>query len=193
MKKRLFLTGPSNCGKSAMIGAILGQAMLSAGGFVCENRYDSLGNIQSSSFLPAAAAGGIQGFDVYPYLDFIPCPPKADNEVIRVEGTRLLREAAYYPFVVLDGIGGIDMLIPQYRFALEELLNSDIPCIGVIKGRDELEFLRNSFSLTERFTMLTDNLRTALENDSETVLIPTMGRGDIKALRLIKQWAEEYT
>ena len=105
---------------------------------------------------------------------------------------QMLREAEYYPFVMLDEIGGFEMLIPQFRNELAQLLNSDAPIIGVIKGAENAEELRASFGLGEKFTMLTDNLRAVLANDEDTVVIEVKQRGDETARRIVEAWVKEY-
>jgi len=192
MKKKLFLTGPAACGKSALIRNILGMRMQSAGGFVTKNEFDVNGRISTSILMPAAAAAGVEGLEGEVFLDYTVNPPKSDNEVFRKLGTQLVQEAMYYPYAVLDSFGGTDLLIPQYRAALEELLNSGLPCIGVIKSAEEIKELKKDFHLTERFIMLTDNLAKELSADSDTIVLQTSGKGDIKALRIIQQWANEY-
>ena len=89
--------------------------------------------------LPAAAAGGAEGFEALPYLDLRVVPPLHDNEVFRSEGVRLLQEGAWYPFSVLDAIGGFELLIPQFRAALAEVLNAEQPFVGVLLARKEAE------------------------------------------------------
>jgi len=192
MKKRLFLTGPSNCGKSALIRSMLGKRMQGAGGFVTYKNYNESGTLCTYELLPAAAAAGIQGFEARKFLDYTVNPPKSDNEVFRNLGTQLVQEALYYPYAVLDEFGGTDLLIPQYRAALQELFNSDLPCIGVIKSVGEIAKLKNDLGLTERFMTLTENLRNVLVSDEDTLILETTGKGDTKALRIIQQWISEY-
>ena len=105
---------------------------------------------------------------------------------------RLLNEAAYYPFAVLDEIGGFEMLIPQFRNALAELLNSDLPIIGVLKGPESALSIKHRFGLGDKFTMLTDNLRTVLTRDSDTVVLEVKAPGDPVARRIAEAWAKEY-
>jgi len=92
----------------------------------------------------------------------------------------------------VDYAGGFEMLIPQFRNELAQLLNSDAPIIGVIKGAENAEELRASFGLGEKFTMLTDNLRAVLANDEDTVVIEVKQRGDETAKRIVEAWVKEY-
>ena len=192
MKKHLFLTGPSGIGKTTIIRQALGSAAGYAGGFITERVADGDGSVEGFDLYPAAAAIGYDGFDGQRFLDFSTPPPQKDNEVFRESAAQMLREAGFYPFVMLDEIGGFEMLIPQFRNELAQLLNSDAPIIGVIKGAENAEELRASFGLGEKFTMLTDNLRAVLANDEDTVVIEVKQRGDETARRIVEAWVKEY-
>ncbi len=192
MKKHLFLTGVSGIGKTTIIRQALGSAAGYAGGFITERVADGDGSVEGFDLYPAAAAIGHDGFDGQRFLDLGTVPPQKDNEVFRESAAQMLREAEYYPFVMLDEIGGFEMLIPQFRNELAQLLNSDAPIIGVIKGAENAEELRASFGLGEKFTMLTDNLRAVLANDEDTVVIEVKQRGDETAKRIVEAWVKEY-
>ncbi|MDY5083904.1 MAG: nucleoside-triphosphatase [Candidatus Limivicinus sp.] len=192
MKKHLFLTGVSGIGKTTIIRQALGSAAGYAGGFITERVADGDGSVEGFDLYPAAAAIGHDGFDGLRFLDLGTVPPQKDNEVFRESAAQMLREAEYYPFVMLDEIGGFEMLIPQFRNELAQLLNSDAPIIGVIKGAENAEELRASFGLGEKFTMLTDNLRAVLANDEDTVVIEVKQRGDETARRIVEAWVKEY-
>ena len=192
MEKHLFLTGPAGCGKSAAIRGALGPALLGAGGFVTETERSPEGALLRCSLLPAAAAGGAEGFEALPYLDLRGASPFHDNEVFRTEGVRLLQEASYYPFAVLDAVGGFELLIPQFRAALTELLNAEQPLLGVLMPRKEAEALCRCLGLSDRVQMNIAQLWKALQADPDTRIADLSGLHRKKSLRLLEQWAEEY-
>ena len=192
MKKRLFLTGPSGAGKTTIIRQALGDSLAYAGGFVTERVLDEQGKLLGYDLLPAAAALSGQAYQRWRFLDYSGPKAEKDNEVFRSQGVRLLQEAEYYPFVLLDEIGGFEMLIPQFRNALAELLNSDLPIIGVLKGPENAAAIRSRFGLGDKFTMLTDNLRTVLGRDEDTVVLKVKSPGDPVASRIARAWTEEY-
>lgn len=192
IKKHLFLTGPSGCGKSTMLRQVLGSNLAFAGGFVTERVCSGDGKLLGFDLYPAAAAGGVDGFEPRRFMDYSVSPPVTDNEVFRINAVQLLKEAEYYPFSMIDEFGGFEMIIPQFRKALEDFLCSEQPCIGVLKGTDNAEELRRRFGLGSKYTMYIQRLKEALAADEDTIVLETLGRGDETALRIVRQWAEEY-
>lgn len=192
MKKRLFLSGPSGIGKSTLIKEALGPAYAYAGGFITVRKLREDGGLDGFDLYPAAAGADINAYEGYRFLNYAKDAPEKDNEVFRNQGASLLNEAACYPFAVLDEIGGFEMLIPQFRQSLEELLNSELPIVGVIKGAENAVSLKKRFGLGDRFTAVTDNLRRALCNDADTVVLEVKQQGDPVAARILRQWVDEY-
>ncbi|MBR0208139.1 MAG: hypothetical protein IJQ43_04525 [Oscillospiraceae bacterium] len=193
MYRRLFLCGPSGCGKTTMIRNALGGALAEAGGFVTERAVGADGRLLGYELLPAAAAAGVEGFAPLRFLDYTGELPTRDNEVFRGEAVRLLQEAEYYPFAVLDEIGGFELVIPQFRAQLGSFLSSPVPCVGVIKAPAGVEELQARFGLGEKFPALARRLREALENDPETLVLDVSGRGDERAAQALCDWAAAYT
>ena len=190
MQKRLFLCGPSGCGKTTLIRSALGDKLAEAGGFVTERVTRADGTLLGFDLLPAAAAAGIEGFAPLRFLDYTTEPPTRDNEVFRTEAVRLLQEAEYYPFAVLDEIGGFELVIPQFRAQLAAFLSSSVPCVGVIKAPAGVEELRGRFGLGEKYAALARRLREALDNDPDTLVLDVAGFGDERTEKAVRDWAE---
>lgn len=193
MQKHLFLTGLSGCGKTTMINNALGEKLSQAGGFITVRRLTEDGNILGYDMLPAAAAAGIEGFVGERFLDYSVTPRAHNNEVFRTTGVRLLKEAEYYPFALVDEFGGFEIIIPEFREALLDFLSSNQPCIGVLKAMPNAETLKRRLSLGDKYVDILEALTKALKNDPDTLILETTGRYDENARRIVQQWVDEYT
>ena len=139
-----------------------------------------------------AAAGGVRGLEQELFLDMRSFPPAHDSEVFRSLGARLLDEAAWYPFAVLDEIGGIDLIIPQFRVALDSLLASELPLLGVVKSREDSEQMRRLLGPGTRFTAFSERLFEKLSGDPETELLVIREDAESEAAAAVAAWAAEY-
>lgn len=193
MQKHLFLTGLSGCGKTTMINNALGDKLALAGGFITVRMRDDNGNLLGYDMFPSAAAGGVQGFAGERFLDYSVTPRAHNNEVFRTTGVRLLKEAHYYPFALIDEFGGFEIIIPEFREALLDLLSGDQPCIGVLKAMPNAETLKRRLSLGDKYVDLLAALTKALRNDPDTLVLDTTGRYDENAHRIVQEWVNEYT
>ena len=142
--------------------------------------------------IPTAAAGGVEGLEQELFLDMRSFPPAHDSEVFRSLGVRLLEEAAWYPFAVLDEIGGIDLIIPQFRNALDSLLNSELPILGVIKSREDSEQMRRLLGPGSRFTAFSDRLFERVAGDPDTELLVITEDAEKEAADAVAAWSAEY-
>lgn len=192
MKKHLFITGHPGCGKTDLLREELGAAAAYAGGFLTVPECDGAGKLLTCSLFPASALVGTEGYDGQIFLDCREEAPLHDNEVFRTEGVRLLRESSYYPFTVLDCFGGFDLLVPQYREALTEVLNNDRPVIGVFMDKKGADALKALLGLSDRFTMITDNMRKVLAADPDTEVVTMHGKNDFLARRAVRRWVSEF-
>ena len=192
MKKHLFLTGPSGCGKTTLIREMLGDALPYAGGLITERKLNEDGSLLGFDLYPAAAAADFSAYDGHRFLDFSSGKASKDNEVFRNTGVQLLNEAAYYPYAMIDEFGGFEVIIPQFRNALADFLNLDIPIIGVIKAPEGVEELQDTFGLGERFSDMAALIRQVIANNVNSQIIEMRRPGDDRARRHVKKWVDEY-
>lgn len=192
MQKKLFFCCSSSAGCREMILRELGECLASAGGFITEQAVGEDGTLLGLDLFPTAAAA-VEGFTGARFLDMTVVPPKTDNEVFRSEAVRLLQEAPYYPFTVLDSIGGFELVIPQFREALSAFLSSPVPCVGILRPFEEAELMRGFLGLGERCTAFAAKLYSALEADADTLLLDVPGMLDANHMTALRQWADAFT
>lgn len=187
--KRLILMGEIGAGKSTLIRNALGSEAARAGGFVTRRITEN---------------GRLLGFDLAPvriwsdpdlpaqrFLDFSRGRRRDDTVFSRL-GAALLTEALHGPFAVVDEFGGLELLVPELYESLVKLLSSDVPAIGVFKTPGAVRALSEQIPLGEDYARKADALRTMLEADPETLLLPISGWNDCHAIETVQRWAETY-
>ncbi len=175
MKRRLFLTGPIGCGKSTAIQTALGDGVGRCGGFFTRRHREPYLHFTLES---------PDGTQRETFLDFSTGKPELNLQVF--SGISLRGDV-----LILDEIGGIELLNPEFTTALETVLNSDIPILGVIKGEGPAGALIEALGLTKEYITAASRLRNNLRSDADTLLYEC-GYFDENALALARQWAEEY-
>ena len=145
----LFVEGPIQTGKSTTLRKILkevfGPELAGVAGFTSQRVTDKDG--QLLGFRLASAEAEISIAAVPAELDnifkwFAPDGPQVDMSVFETTGVRYLNDAiakataGQAKLVLLDEIGGHELQCAGFRSRLFELLDSDIPCVGVIKSPD---------------------------------------------------------
>lgn len=190
MEKRLFLTGPFGCGKTRLLTQGLGASLASAGGYVMRAEYGARGELAGFTLSPAAAAAGVAGFEAERFLDCTRFPPVSDNEVLRGTGSRLLGEALWYPFALLDELGGYELLIPEFRAALYALLRSGLPLIGALKTHDEADALRRALGLGDKWRRYREELDRLLALDLDCRVVD-LAAEPAEAEAAVREWARD--
>lgn len=181
---RLFLTGPMGCGKSTAIAKALGDHLPKAGGFLTVRHRDEAGQVVHFSLQrPDSSEAEI-------FIDCSQEPCRIYPEVFERFGTALLEDSHRYPFVVLDEIGGLELLSPAFTAALERLLESGIPCIGVMKGEGPSGKMIQRLGLDDEYESAAAKLRNWMRQDRDTVLYEC-SQFDPEGLRLAQQWVSE--
>lgn len=183
--KNLFLTGPVGSGKSTSIAAALGKYRNKAGGFLTVRQRDDTGRVV------AYWLQRCDGSDRQCIIDCSVKPYTMHMEVFESFGVQLLEEAAQFDFVILDEIGGFEILSDSFSDALMVLLKSDIPCIGVMKGTGPAGKMIRKLGLGETYVQKAERLRQWMHQDENTQLYEC-GQFDPEGLRLARQWVECY-
>lgn len=175
MTRRLFLTGPIGCGKSTAIETALGEKMNACGGFLTRRyREPHLHFVLKSPDDTFCRT----------FLDFSPPQPDVDLSVfsqIPLQGNIL----------VLDEIGGMELLCPEFSEALNKLLSTDTPILGVLKGEGPASAMIARLGLTMEYEQAAAQLRKRLYSDPDT-LVYECGQFDETALTLAENWVKEY-
>lgn len=184
MRRRLFLTGPMGWGKSTAIAQALGSRSHLGGGFFTRRSLGPDGHAQAFYLqTPDEAEKAV-------FLDLSQGKPVVHPEVFSQLGARLLDDNTA-SFMILDEIGGIEVLCPAFMEALDQLWQRNIPCIGVIKGQAPAAALIRTLGLPEEYAKAAGNLRDFLENDPDT-LVYSCSQFDETARNLAVQWCREY-
>lgn len=187
MKPKLFLTGPSGCGQSAMIQRELGSRSRKAGGFLTKRERDENGKVRCFEIHSADGYGPRDRF-----LDLEGDTPRIDLEIFDRVGVDYLRQAPYRPFAVLDEIGGVEVLNDSFMEELVRYLGGTQPCIGVMKGPGPAGKLVEMMGLTVRYELARRALCEFLRSDPNTTLLEVRSMDDEVARNAVRQWAAEY-
>lgn len=182
--RRLFLTSPSGCGKSTLLRKALQNKLSPAGGFITERAADKDGRYLYFYLQPT------NGGSRHIFLDLRLKPPVRRNEVFTQAAAQLLAQPA--PFFLLDEIGGLELLLPEFRAALDAFLTTDPPCIGVLKGMQNAQALTKTAGLPEAYLTAAADLRRCLETDPHTQILDVAGWDDEAAWHAVNGWVEEY-
>ena len=192
MKKHLIITGSSGCGKSTLIREVLGSSVAYAGGLITERKLNCKGELEGFDIYPAAAVADMSSYTGQRFITKTALGLTKDTEVFRNYGVQLLKEAEYYPFIMIDEFGGFDVLIPQFRNAIADVFNLDTPIIAVMKGDKNVKEVKKRFHLGPRFLQTVDIVKNVLASDSDVQIVEMKKPGDSKVKAIIQQWAEEY-
>jgi len=105
------------------------QRLIDADGFPAAYRLRTLSDRASFLNVNAPFTGGEP--DIFLHL-----PSRIfDPTVFETTGVELLNQCKGKRLVLLDEIGGLELLVPLFRDALFRQLQEEIPCVGIIKER----------------------------------------------------------
>lgn len=180
MRRRLFLTGPIGCGKSTAIAQGLGGRRDRLKGFVTVREGQT--PKPERFWLETLPKGEWAVF-----LDLTGEKPQIDLRVFSGLGVQSLQKGP----LLLDEIGGIELLCPEFLAALEDALSGDTPILGVVKAPESSLALARCLGLGEEYETAAKKLRRLLEQDGQTELY-ICRQYDPRARDLVGLWAKEY-
>ncbi len=170
----LFIEGPIQTGKSTTIRKVLkevfGPSLTGVYGFTSQRLTDTGGQLLGFRLAPAHAALSVVADPAAcdkVFKAFTPQGPQVDMRVFETAGVAYLDEAfsqakaGQARLILLDEIGGHELKNDTFRCRLYELLDSDIPCIGVVKSAENTKrmdptLLQMNEELHCRLSVITD-------------------------------------
>ncbi|NLM15612.1 MAG: hypothetical protein GX218_07125 [Clostridiaceae bacterium] len=126
------------------------------------------------------------------FLTFKDGKVKRNNKAFSIFASALLREAGTMPFAIIDEIGGFEILIPEFMEAFEMFLESQVPCVGVLKSLPSAKELSKTVSLDSEYLIAAKHLRLRLASDPETEIVELNGHEDKHALNKLRNWKDQY-
>jgi nucleoside-triphosphatase len=149
----LFFQGPSGIGKSSLLRQRLLPYEKSLGGFVVQRLMEEG---RQAGFRAVTLEQG------YPKIEAIYTRDLSGVFILqRNNKTSVLEEVlaavekdvcrSECKLIVLDEIGGIELLSPNFMRRLEHILQGGKPCIGVLKSADNLAHMVSELSLEDSY------------------------------------------
>ena len=182
--KKLFLTGSVGCGKSTAIHTALDELLPKAGGFLTVRQRDDGG--RAVAYYLTRPNGSPKRI----IIDYSEKPYRMHPEVFETLGVQLLEQAHGARFVILDEIGGFEVLSDAFLDALYRLLDADVPIIGVMKGRGPASKMIEKLGLGEEYVRRAEQLRQRIRSREDAYLYEC-GQFDPEAESLAKEWVRE--
>lgn len=171
----LFLEGPIQTGKSTLIRQCIAPYIHQIGGFSSQRLWqDSLPCgyrlapadelALDAPFTPDVSGLFLrhrQGASSY-----------KDLSVFETLGVKLLAQSKDKPLILLDEIGGSELLVPAFREKLYEILAGDVPCLGVIKLTSKAGSMSKAAGYPEELVDYNIQLRRDLEKTFHGEIFP---------------------
>ena len=145
MGKSLFLTGDSGEGKTTLLFQCLMPYRSFVSGFYSQRLIDK--NQNTVGFRLASAKEEWKPKAYYEEaLTNVFLRRENGNtltfpEVFLTAGSKLLKNHENEKLILMDEIGGVELLIPEFMEAIHQCFNGPTPCIGVVKSHKNLALM----------------------------------------------------
>lgn len=172
----LFLQGNTQTGKSTLIlNSILPFLSVTAG--FMSQRLLSNGETKAFCLTPIKLAEvSYAEYDKkipYIFLEYVSGKWQRNENIFTAAGVKMLSDIAGKKLIVLDEIGGVELLSEPFRRKLYEVLSCGIPCIGVIKSYCNRTAMQKSIKLKQNYTVLHEKLYKDIVNCFDGIIIST--------------------
>ena len=188
----LFIEGPIQTGKSTLIRKVLreafGPSLEGVAGFTSQRLTDADGQLLGFRLAPADAALTVicePAAADNVFKQFTPTGTRVDMSVFETAGIRYMDEAleaakaGQAQIILLDEIGGHELASDAFRLKLYQLLDSEFPCVGVVKSPDNTKRMDDSLlalndelhahlTITKDFAEAFRRFRTSESTSSDT-------------------------
>ncbi|WP_312443639.1 nucleoside-triphosphatase [Lacrimispora sp.] len=146
MGKFLFLKGDSGEGKTTLLFECLKPWHRMVGGFYSQRLLNEDGLTMGFRMVPAAeewipAAAYKKGMTNV-FIQRNENGFQKNLQFFKTDGIEILRSSAHNKLLLLDEIGGIELFVPDFMKEVLCCIDSQVPCIGVLKSQKNLEAMR---------------------------------------------------
>ena len=93
---------------------------------------------------------------------------------------------------MLDEFGGFELIIPQFRDALMDVLHSETPVIGALKTAEEADAMREALGIGAKYHVYAQQFRNILRQDKNTRLLDLSILSRDEAQKSVQAWVEQY-
>lgn len=188
--KKLFLQGPRMVGKSSLLQSAIQKAECSVGGFYVKRHFNHQGIILGFEL---RAAKELLTKQVQPmnrdnfFIQTVNNTRCQKLAVFETFGLLLLKEAEVrkVDLILLDEIGGIELLVPQFTKALTALIEQPRKIIGVYKSEQNFQTQKLPAKAKQLLIQKRSALTTAIAAQGGVVLSLTAGNRAVLERRVL--------
>ncbi|MEG0829435.1 MAG: nucleoside-triphosphatase [Anaerovoracaceae bacterium] len=170
----LFLEGPVQSGKSTLLRKYLAPYIDQIGGFSCQRLVDTKGLAVAYRLILTNQLELTKPYD--PNLSNIFLRHNLDSSekdlsIFKNIGIPLIENSMDKKAILLDEIGGIELLQPDFKKALYRVLKKETPCIGVLKLNEKTKYMAQNGGLPSETIRLNSQLRYDLIHEFDAKIV----------------------